>query len=71
MDFLRIAGNEKMLNSWIEYLVRCNVIRVVEDNSKKVYRKTDAGDTLHDLLKLHPYLGSILRDIGRNRRQES
>lgn len=70
MDFLRIAGNEEMLNDWIDYLVRCNLIKIETlEDGKSCYVKTDIGQKLHEVLKLHAYLGPALGDLSRNRRR--
>ena len=53
MDFLRIAGNEKILNDWVEYLTGCNLIRVEDIEGKTQYVKTDLGKRLHEVLKDH------------------
>jgi len=71
MDFLRIAGNERLLDQWIRYLLRCNLIVEVDDNLHKVYRKTDAGEKIHAVLKIHPYVGTLIRDLGKQRRPSS
>ena len=70
MDFLRIAGSEEMLNDWIDYLSRCNLIRTENtEDGKLCYVKTDIGQKLHEVLKVHAYLGPALGDLGRNRRR--
>jgi hypothetical protein len=69
MDFLRIAGNEEMLNDWIDYLSRCNLIGIETKDGKSYFVKTDIGQKLHDVLKVHAYLGPVLGDLGRNRRR--
>jgi hypothetical protein len=70
MDFLRIAGNEASLNDWIEYLIRCNLIRVEQAaDSKIAYSKTELGERVHAVLKVHDYLGPLLSDLSRNRRK--
>jgi hypothetical protein len=70
MDYLRIAGNEEILNDWIDYLLRCNLILVEEQKDGKVaYKKTELGERLHSVLKNHDYLGPLLSDLGRERRK--
>lgn len=70
MDFYRIAGNEEMLNDWIDYLTRCNLIRSeTSEDGKQLFVKTEIGQKLHDVLKVHAYLGPALGDLGRNRRR--
>ena len=69
MDFLRIAGNEKNLNDWVEYLTRCNVIRTETIEGKVHYLKTDLGQRLHAVLKDHADLGLLMGDLSRNRRK--
>jgi hypothetical protein len=69
MDFLRIAGNEEMLNDWVAYLTRCHLIDSQTHEGKVSYLKTDIGQKLHDVLKVHAYLGPALGDLGRNRRR--
>jgi len=70
MDFLRIAGNETILTSWIKYLTDCNIVVETRENGKQYFCKTDAGQKLHDILKLHPYLGTLFEDLSRFRRQK-
>jgi hypothetical protein len=70
MDFLRIAGNEAMLNDWIDYLRRCNIIiEGIDGDGKPYFSKTEIGQRLHDVLKVHAYLGPALGDLNRNRRR--
>ena len=70
MDFLRIAGNEASLNDWIEYLTRCNLIKAEEGEGSKIfYSKTELGERVHSVLKVHEYLGPLLSDLSRNRRR--
>lgn len=69
MDFLRIAGNEDILNDWVEYLSKCNIIKGETNEGKTVYSKTMLGQRLHDVLKDHGYLGPLIGDLSRNRRR--
>ena len=69
MDFLRIAGNEEILNDWVEYLIRCNVIKSEMVDGKVFYLKTDLGHKLHAVLRDHNYLGPLIGDLSRNRRR--
>lgn len=69
MDFLRIAGNEMILNDWVEYLVRCNLINEEIVDGKSGYVKTDLGQKVHEVLKYHGYLGPLMGDLSRNRRR--
>ncbi|MHB8568367.1 MAG: hypothetical protein ACYC7D_15355 [Nitrososphaerales archaeon] len=70
MDFFRIAGNEVILNNWIDYLSDCNLIATLQIN-KVYYAKTDAGQKLHELLKIHPYVGPLFNDLSRRRRHKT
>jgi len=69
MDFLRIAGNEEILNDWVEYLTKCNLIRAETNDGRTYYLKTELGDKMQDVLKAHDYLGPLLNDLSRNRRK--
>jgi len=69
MDFLRIAGNEEILNDWVEYLTKCNLIRVESNDGKTYYVKTELGEKMQEDLKAHDYLGPLLSDLSRNRRK--
>src|ERR1700722_9878231 len=69
MDFLRIAGNEKNLNDWVEYLTRCNLIRTEVIDGKTQYVKTDLGQRLHGVLRDHADLGPLMGDLSRDRRR--
>ncbi len=69
MDFLRIAGNEEILNDWVEYLTRCNLIRAEVIEGKTQYVKTDLGQRVHEVLKDHAYLGPLIGDLSRERRR--
>ncbi len=70
MDFLRIAGNEDILNDWVQYLTRCNLIRSeTTDEGRATYVKTDLGARLHEVLKAHVFLGPLLSDLSRDRRR--
>jgi hypothetical protein len=69
MDFLRIAGNEEILNDWVEYLIKCNLIRTESEDGKNYYIKTDLGEKMQQVLKAHDYLGPLLSDLSRNRRK--
>jgi len=69
MDFLRIAGNEDILNDWVEYLTSANIIRGETTEGKTVYVKTMLGQKLHDVLKDHLHLGPLVGDLSRDRRR--
>ena len=70
MDFLRIAGNEQILNDWVDYLTRCNIIRgETQTDGRTSYVKTDLGQKLHEVLKYHHYFGPLMGDLSRNRRR--
>ena len=69
MDYLRIAGNEEILNDWVDYLLRCNLIVVEVLDGKTTYVKTELGNRLHSVLKDHDFLGPLLSDLGRERRK--
>jgi hypothetical protein len=64
MDFLRIAGNEEILNDWVEYLTQCNLIRAEtsEEDGKTYYVKTEFGQRLHEILKYY-YLCPLFGDL--------
>lgn len=69
MDFLRIAGNEEILNDWVKYLLECNVIVEMREDGRISYVKTDLGEKLHQVLNSHDYLGPLLSDLSRGRRK--
>lgn len=69
MDFLRIAGNEEILNDWVEYLTKCNLVRTETFDGKAYFVKTELGEDMQKLLKAHDYLGPLLSDLSRNRRK--
>jgi hypothetical protein len=69
MDFLRIAGNEAILNDWVEYLSQCNLIRAETQEGRVKYAKTELGQRLHEVLKVHTYLGPLMGDLSRDRRR--
>jgi len=70
MDFLRIAGNGEILDDWVEYLKKCNLINAEEDaDGKTYYLKTDLGERVHSVLKAYDYLGPLLSDLSRERRK--
>jgi hypothetical protein len=69
MDFLRIAGNEAILNDWVEYLIHCKLVRSEVLDGKTSYLKTEMGEKLHEVLRYHSYLGPLMGDLSRNRRR--
>jgi DNA-binding HxlR family transcriptional regulator len=71
MDFLRVAGNEEILNDWVDYLVQCNLVKEEKqsEDGKTYYVKTELGENLHSVLKAHDYLGPLLSDLSRGRRR--
>jgi len=71
MDFLRIAGNEANLNDWVDYLVRCNLIReeVSQPEGRTSYVMTEFGHKVHVILKDYHYLGPLFGDLSRDRRR--
>lgn len=71
MDFLRIAGNEANLNDWVEYLVRCNLVReeVSQPEGRTFYVMTEFGHKVHAILKDYHYLGPLFGDLSRDRRR--
>ena len=69
MDFLRVAGNEEILNDWVDYLIGCNLIKSEVVEGRTLYLKTELGQKLHAVLKDHDYLGPLIGDLSRNRRR--
>jgi len=70
MDFFRIAGNEQILNDWVEYMTSCALIDVeVGVDGRSYFVKTEVGQKLHDILKRHDYLGPLFWDLSRGRRR--
>ena len=71
MDFLRIAGNEANLDDWVNYLVRCNLIReeVSQADRRTSYVMTEFGHMVHQILKNYSYLGPLFGDLSRDRRR--
>ncbi|MDA4124808.1 MAG: hypothetical protein OK438_05080 [Thaumarchaeota archaeon] len=69
MDFLRIAGNEAILNDWVDYLSQCNLIRAETQDGRVQYVKTNLGQRLHEVLKAHSYLGPLMGNLSRDRRR--
>ena len=69
MDFLRIAGNEEILNDWVEYLTKCNLVKLKAEDGKNYYVKTELGEKMQEVLNAHDFLGPLLSDLSRNRRK--
>ena len=69
MDFLRIAGSEEMLNDWNDHEPLQPHQNRDHRDGKMSYVKTDIGQKLHEVLKVHAYLGPALGDLGRDRRR--
>ncbi|HUI01249.1 MAG TPA: hypothetical protein VLX56_06435 [Nitrososphaerales archaeon] len=71
MDFLRIAGNEANLNDWVEYLVRCNLIREESstEDGRSYYTMTEFGLKVYEIVKNYNYLGPLFGDLSRERRR--
>ena len=66
---MRIAGNEEILNDWVEYLVKCNLVRIETEEGKIHYIKTELGEKMQEVLRAHDYLGPLLSDLSRDRRK--
>jgi len=69
MSFYNIAGNEENLRRWEQKLcVEWRLVsKIMENDEREYYIKTDLGDHLHSLLKNHEYLGNLFEELIRDR----
>jgi predicted transcriptional regulator len=70
-DLIKVVGTESQFHYWIEkFLLHDKFIEEKRTENRSFYRKTDAGELLHRLLKNGKILHALLRVSGKRLRRD-
>jgi len=70
-DLLKVVGTESPFHYWIEeFLLREKFVEEQQISNRRYYRKTDAGELLHGLLKNGKIMHALLRFSGNRLRRD-
>lgn len=70
-DLIKVVGTESQFHYWIEeFLLRDKFVEEQQTSNRSFYRKTDAGELLHRLLKNGKIMRALLRVSGRRLRRD-
>ena len=70
-DLIKVVGTESQFHYWIEeFLLRDKFVEEQRESNRYFYRKTDAGELLHRLLKNGKIMHALLRVSGKRLRRD-
>lgn len=68
-DLIKVVGTEAQFHYWVEdFLLKDKFLEVKTESNRCFYRKTEAGELLHKLLKNGKMLQALLRVSGKKLR---
>jgi predicted transcriptional regulator len=69
-DLIKVVGTESQFHYWIEEFLLHDKFIEQQTENRSFYRKTDAGELLHRLLKNGKIMHALLRVSGRRLRRD-
>ena len=70
-DLIKVVGTESQFHYWIEeFLLHDRFIEEQQTENRSFYKKTEAGELLHRLLKNGKIMHALLRVSGRRLRRD-
>jgi predicted transcriptional regulator len=70
-DLIKVVGTESQFHYWIEeFLLRDKFVERQQMSNRSFYKKTEAGELLHRLLKNGKIMHAMLRVSGKRLRRE-
>jgi len=70
-DLIKVVGTESQFHYWIEeFLLRDKFVEEQREANRYFYRKTEAGELLHKLLKNGKIMQALLRVSGKRLRRD-
>jgi len=70
-DLIKVVGTESQFHYWIEeFLLRGKFVEEKQRTNHYSYRKTEAGELLHKLLKSGKIMHALLRVSGKRLRRD-
>jgi hypothetical protein len=71
MDLIKVVGTESQFHYWIEaFLLHEKFIEEQQTSNHSFYKKTEAGELLHRLLKNGKIMHALLRVSGKRLRRD-
>ena len=69
-DLIKVVGTESQFHYWIEeFLLKEKFVEEQRESNRHFYRKTEAGELLHKLLKNGKIMHAMLRVSGKRLRR--
>jgi len=70
-DLIKVVGTESQFYYWIEeFLLRDKFVEKQQTSNRYFYKKTDAGELLHRMLKNGKVMHALLRVSGKRLRRD-
>ena len=70
-DLLKVVGTEAQFHYWIkEFLLKDKFVEEQQTSNRCFYKKTEAGELLHRLLKNGKVMHALLRVSGKRLRRD-
>ncbi len=70
-DLIKVVGTESQFHYWIEeFLLKDKFVEEQRESKHYFYRKTDAGELLHRMLKNGKLMHALLRVSGKRLRRD-
>jgi predicted transcriptional regulator len=70
-DLIKVVGTESQFHYWIEeFLLRDKFVEEQQRSNRCFYKKTEAGELLHELLKNGRIMQALLRVSGKRLRRD-
>jgi predicted transcriptional regulator len=70
-DLIKVVGTESQFHYWIEeFLLRDKFVEEQRKSNRYFYKKTEAGELLHRLLKNGKIMHALLRVSGKRLRRD-
>ena len=70
-DLIKVVGTESQFHYWIEeFLLRDKFVEEQRKSNRYYYKKTEAGELLHKLLRNGKIMHALLRVSGKRLRRE-
>jgi len=70
-DLIKVVGTESQFHYWIEeFLLKDKFVEAQQTSNRSFYKKTDAGELLHRLLKNGKIMHALLKVSGKKLRRD-
>jgi predicted transcriptional regulator len=70
-DLIKVVGTESQFHYWIEeFLLKDKFVEEQQTSNRSFYKKTEAGELLHKLLKNGKIMHALLKVSGKRLRRD-